>query len=295
MNKAYEIQAPNRNIIFELEKSLIKPKYGLELVYKGLIKYFHSANQLSTEDVKKKLVVEILDIELTTESLTHHFSEIKLKNIRNIAIDFPIILKSLIKNTNDTLMIVAMDPLTKNANQSNSEKNKIGYWVPFSLIDSEFTGEGTFKLNTLFFKELLKHYNLYVTDIYKMFYRIGDYPNDLRSSKDKDYTIKLKELHTRILINEIEIAKPKAIITIGNSSRNALLEIQKIKQTKWDDVQIHNFKSLNSKIEIPIISIPHISGAANGTTTKILNKYDFLMGTKNERLGKLIINKLKDI
>jgi hypothetical protein len=194
-------------------------------------------------------------------------------------------------NSKETIIIVAMDPLSP-LEQNKEAADVIGFWTPFSLIDNIKTGEKSFKSNYLFFAELIKYYNVYVTDIYKLFYRLEE-PKNKKSNSDSDFIELETTLHFSILNNEIETIKPKAIITLGNNSRNTLLNHMKIKTEKWDDIQLNYWQLESNTKLIPLISIPHISGAANGTSSFILKKYPELTGTKNEKLAKLVHLKLK--
>jgi uracil-DNA glycosylase len=132
-----------------------------------------------------------------------------------------------------------------------------------------------------------------VTDVYKLFYRLEE-PINKKSNSDFDFIELETTLHFSILNNEIETIKPKAIITLGNNSRNTLLNHMKIKTEKWDDIQLNYWQLESNTKLIPLISIPHISGAANGTSSLILKKYPGLTGTKNEKLAKLVHLKLKN-
>lgn len=135
------------------------------------------------------------------------------------------------------------------------------------------------------------HYNVYVTDIYKLFYRLEE-PKNKKSNSDSDFIKLESRVHFSILNTEIEIVNPKAIITLGNNSRDALLRHINITPYKWDDIQLNFWKVNSSQRSIPVLSIPHISGAANGASSLILKKYPELTGTKNEKLAKLVHLKL---
>ena len=98
----------------------------------------------------------------------------------------------------------------------------------------------------------------------------------------------------KILMNEINLIKPKAIITLGNRSRDALLKFTHLKAEKWDkDIQTYSWIDKETKI----LSIPHISGAANGAKSKIISnlRYRKMSGSQNEKLAKIIIENFRDI
>ena len=281
----YNIEIPNDEILGFLDKNLIHPEKGLLHTYANLITYFQKANSGTPTDTKASLMELITNSTLKKSELANGFESIKNEAIRTIAFDFPVMLKSLSENIKDTIIVAAMDPLPANIAQDESAKSKIGTWVPFSLIDSEASGEKTFKSNRAFFIELLKKYHVYVTDIYKLFYRAGDFPSDIRSNSLNEYTSLIN--HQIILKKEIEVVNPKAIVTMGNSSRNAVYAMKGIVPKAWDDVQVNYWD------KTPIISMPHMSGAANKTSSAILKKYPELTGCKTEKLAKLIKIKLE--
>jgi hypothetical protein len=283
--KYYQIEIPTGEILREIESKLINPMKGIVHTYIQLISYFSKANDSSSNLDKESLMKMIEGNDLQKNELVKEFDAIKKKFTRTMAIDFPIMLKSLNENVKETIMVIAMDPLPPNVFQEESTMSQIGFWVPFSLIDSDTTGEKTFKSNRAFFLELLKKYHVYVTDIYKLFFREGFYPTDVRSNSLIEFTSLTS--HQIILNKEIEVLTPKAIVTMGNSSRNAIYKMKGLTPKPWVDVQ------LNYWAKTPVISIPHISGAANKTSSAILQKYPELMGCKTEKLAKLVLNKLE--
>lgn len=285
--KYYNIEIPHRDIIAALEKELIQPNEGLIQVYTNLISYFLKANSCQPAVSKAELMQMISNNTLHKTELATEFEDIKNNSIRTMAIDLPIKLRSLRENVNKTIMVVAMDPLPPNTDQDETTKNKIGTWVPFSLIDGDFTGGKSFRSNRAFFLELLKRYHVYVTDIYKLFYREGNHPSDIRSNSLNRYTS--IENHQVILNKEIDFVKPKVIVTMGNPSRNALYTIKGYEPKAWEDIQINYWD------KTPIISIPHMSGAANKTSFAILKKYPELTGSKTEKLAKLVLSKFEDL
>lgn len=289
MKKAYKIELPKIEIINKIENALFFNSVGLVKIYGGLLNYFELIHK---EEYLKKEALNILNFKsITKHDLNQNLKKIKEKKLKTIAIDLPILLK-LDDKSKDTIIIVAMDPLSP-LEQDKVDADKIGFWIPFSLIDNIKTGEKSFKSNYLFFAELLKNYNVYVTDVYKLFYRLEE-PINKKSNSDFDFIELETTLHFSILNYEIETIKPKAIITLGNNSRNTLLNHLKIKTEKWDDIQLNYWQLESNTKLIPLISIPHISGAANGTSSLILKKYPGLTGTKNEKLAKLVHLKLKN-
>lgn len=260
-----------------LKNKLINPKVGIDAVYNWLFDYFK--NQFNGD-------VALSDISLFKNELTDQFALIKNKNIRTIGIDFPIFLSK--EKNRPVLMICAMDPLRAETNETLNN-DEIGFWVPFSVINSidSKNNKSSDRSNLTFFHTLLETHDIYVTDIYKVFYREGQ----SISNTQKEYT-KKNPVHKDILDNEIKIIKPQAILTLGNDARDAICQILYLNPPTWTD----KIYSTKSEENYKIIMVPHISGAANGTKTKILNNllYKSIDGENNVKYARIIINALKN-
>lgn len=169
MNKNYKIEIPNKEIINKIENSIFSNSIGLLKIYNELLNYFELIHQ---EDLSKEKALTKLNFqEVVKQTMHEDLIKIKDKKLKTIAIDLPILLKLDDTNHKDTIIVVAMDPLSP-IEQNKENADNIGFWTPFSLIDNIKTGEKSFKSNYLFFAELLKKYNIYVTDVYKLFYRL---------------------------------------------------------------------------------------------------------------------------
>ena len=180
-------------------------------------------------------------------------------------------------------------------------QEEVGFWAPFSLIDNWEQPTGSMKSNLPFFRTLLQTHNLYITDIYKLFFRQKKPTGFVNSNSISTYTQFRNEvgsfLHGHILSKEIELIKPKAIITLGNAARQQLLAINELENGDMQDSQkwaahIQHYKWCQT---LPILASPHISGAANGTKASILNnpKFANISGRfQNERLAKIILSQL---
>jgi hypothetical protein len=287
-SRTYSIQIPTTEILDVLQKNFIGTQSQIVSLYNGLLKYFISTQSQCDELLRQSMIDELKKDRITKEGLNGEFEYLQHDDIRTIAIDLPVLMTPKNSISNESIMVVAMDPLPPNVNQNAVEKNKIGYWVPFSLIDSDSTGEKSFKSNMLFFNELCLHYTVYVTDIFKLFFRKGEYGTDLRSNADKHYTG--LNAHKSILMAEIEAVQPKAIVTLGNRARNGLLALSITKPKPWETIQTYTVSDFP-----PIVSIPHISGAANGTASKILKRYPEITGAKNQRLARLVVKELSQL
>lgn len=219
---------------------------------------------------------------LRLNDLSNSFASLNNQDIRTIGIDFPI---KLSKGKNrPTLMVCAMDPL-RYESESKNPSTEIGPWVPFSIINNPTKQKKyTERQNLLFFHTLLRDFDLYITDIYKVFYRKGN----KRSNQLHDFT-SLK-IHNKILNKEIDIVNPIAILTLGNNARDALCNIKQLIPPMWND----EIYCTAGDRDIHYVMVPHISGAANGTKSPILRneKYKAILGEKNEKYANIIISTL---
>lgn len=179
-----------------------------------------------------------------------------------------------------------MDPL-RNDTVDKKASNEIGFWVPFSIINNPAgQTKHSEKENLAFFHTLLDTYDLYVTDIFKLFYR-----QENRVSNTISEFRKLP-VHCTILDAEIQIVNPSVILTLGNNARDAISEILSLPKPKWTD-EIYKTKT---KRGIEVVMVPHISGAANGSKAPILKNtaYADVSGKNNVKYAQIIVKTLNN-
>lgn len=266
---ALRCSIPNA-IVELLEAQLIQPKEGLQPVYDNLKRFFLEQN------TDQKLESEAsVQVDLDVQDLKGDFSNLKEKAIRTVGIDFPIVLK---KGKNRPLiMVCALDPLRTDAPGDNT---KISDWVPFSVIKNlDKETRHSEKENLKFFHTLLETYDLYITDIYKVFFRM----DGKLSNQIKEFT-KLG-IHKTLLEAEINCIQPQAIITLGNGPKDAICQLYNITAPAWSEQP--SLLKLNDHTEL--LCLPHISGAANGTKAILLNNDAFssLDGKGNTRYANI--------
>ncbi len=285
-----KIHSRQNEIIELLEKYLISSDKGLlKVVYEELVAFSKTNNKDEIELLKGNL--SFADISSLNPSFLEIIKQINItQTALSFATDLPIYIESSNNKNADTIMVCAMDSLPPEPNDKNlrthpvyvnkkkgfDPKLKIGFWAPFSLIENNNDE------NYIFFNELLKHYNIYITDIYKLFFyidinKINKNGKQIFKKSNALTNYKKLEAHATILSEEIKIINPKCIITLGNNAGNALLMIENKKIAKWENcietggLQINEWgKKSDTKLPIKIISIPHISGAANGAKSLIL-------------------------
>jgi uracil-DNA glycosylase len=217
-----------------------------------------------------------------------------------LSIDLPVLLKR--NQHNETLIICAMDPLAPEPHSAfwnimgQKPDQSLNLWIPFSLSEPWNTPKGSMSSNLAFFETLSQYYTLYVTDLFKLFFRVPNKKGHIRSNTIAAYT-QMKsttgnDLHQEMLAKEIECIKPKAIITLGNASRDRLLSMDKFSnslghKSEWKQ----NIQMYTTVYGLPHFALPHISNAANGSKAPILNNPEFniITGTRsNERLAKIL-------
>jgi len=255
-----------------LEEKLLTSNVGIDNVYGWIFDYFN--HQFYGSDEPK-------DFSIFVNELTAPFSEIKLKQIRTVGIDFPVLLSK--GKNRPVLMICAMDPL-RAENSGVTVSEEIELWVPFSIIknpNKAFTDiKASDKRNLSFFHTLLETHDLYLTDVYKLFYREG------KKKSNGQNQFKSLEVHSDILEKEIKLVNPSAIISLGNAARNAICGILKLEVPTWSD-EVYKTKNMEG---VNIVMVPHISGSANGYKAPILNneKYNNVEGENNPKYARII-------
>jgi hypothetical protein len=261
-----------------LRDYLIQPNVGIDAVYNWFYGYF--TNQFTGEEFNS-------EIRLLKNELDDRFRGIKEKNVRTIGIDFPILLSK--GKNRPVLMICAMDPLRDDVSDHASKINEISFWVPFSIINSMESKQNkpSDRSNLSFFHTLLETHDIYVTDIFKVFFREG------QSISNTQKEFKKLSVHKDILERELKIVNPQAILTLGNDARDAICQIMDFKPPVWSDA-IH---CAISKENFNVIMVPHISGSARGAKAPILNnqRYKVIEGTDNLKYARIIQHELSAI
>lgn len=230
------------------------------------------------------LVSEVLapGITLQKNVLTPSFDIIRNNPVRTIGIDFPVLLSK--GENRPVMMICAMDPL-RNDTADKQPTDEIGYWVPFSIINNPVRQtKYSEKENLAFFHTLLDTYDLYVTDIFKLFYRKD---NRISNTISEFRTL---AVHRTILDAEIQIVKPTVILTLGNNARDAMCELLNLPTPQWTN-EIYKTKDQNG---IDVVMVPHISGAANGAKAPILKNsaYEGISGKNNVKYAQIIVKSI---
>jgi hypothetical protein len=264
-------------IEYLLSRELINSADCIECVYDWITNYF-------LVEFGSSINISATEITLDKSVLSSSFDIIKNKPVRTIGIDFPVLLSK--GDNRPVMMVCAMDPLRNDAVDKKTA-NTIGYWVPFSIINNPAAQtKHSEKENLAFFHTLLDTYDLYVTDIFKLFYR---QENRVSNAINEFRTL---PVHRAILDAEIQIIKPSVILTLGNNARDAICELLSLPIPKWTD-EIYTTKDRNG---IEVVMVPHISGAANGSKAPILKNtaYADVSGKNNVKYAQIIVKTLNN-
>jgi hypothetical protein len=241
--------------------------------------------KLSKEDVRSKFNQTTLEIDVTVEikDLLHFsvFLDSKKENIKNIGIDFPLFFENSEK---PNLAIVAMDPKRNDA--SCKEKNCISLGSVFAL-NKESGRKSNENDYWNFISPLTKDFNVYVTDVYKIYYDSID-KNQKVSNKDadfKEFKINIngneKNIHRHILEKEFDFLFQNAssnkslVITLGKEAKTSICQLFGI-NLKEDEISIvHD--------NIKFIFIPHISRTVTQNIKTVGRLFEAIGELKNDR------------
>ena len=182
-------------------------------------------NLLNIKEEEIKEIYKVLNSgktdELETEQLHDFYNQ-----WRNIGTDFQIDLPYWIsKNENKpNIMYIGQDARN---DKNNIKKVKIN--APFSAQSNENN------VYNKLFEQLKKDYNIYLTDLYKLFFY---YNENNKSNENTDYTG--NEMHKTILLKEIEKIIPNLIVTFGEPARKVFEDNQAIELCKKSNIKIVN-------------------------------------------------------
>jgi hypothetical protein len=212
-----------------------------------------------------------------------HFDNLlnaKLGAIKNIGIDFPLYFENKDK---PNLVIVAMDPKRKDNNQIVEESISLSSVFALNNLSSRSTNKNDY---WKFISPLTKDFNVYLTDVYKIYFDNAN-PSQKISSKDskfKNFEILIenqkKNLHYQILEEEIETffskSKPNQnfVIALGNEAKDAICRIYNI--TTKDKISV---EQKNKKF----IFMPHISRIVTQNIKTISNLFEAMSIIKDLR------------
>ncbi len=276
----------------------IKPSLPEEIT-QILTDYFFN---LSKDDVRSKFQQTTLEIDVTVEiKELLYFGDFllnKSEKIKNLGIDFPLFFENKGK---PNLAIVAMDP--KRNDESCKEKNCISLGSVFAL-NKESGRKSNENDYWNFIYPLTQDFNVYLTDVYKIYYDSID-KNQKVSNKDidfKEFKISInnnkKNIHRHILEKEFDFL-------FRNSSTNESLVIALGKEAKTSICQLFGINLKEDEISIvhdniKFIFMPHISRTVTQNIKTVSRLYEAIGELKNVRKNdgdkfKLIGSQILDL
>jgi hypothetical protein len=278
--------------------SEIKPSLPEEIT-QILTDYFFN---LSKDDVRSKFQQTTLEIDVTVEiKELLYFGDFllnKSEKIKNLGIDFPLFFENKGK---PNLAIVAMDP--KRNDESCKEKNCISLGSVFAL-NKESGRKSNENDYWNFISPLTQDFNVYLTDVYKIYYDSID-RNKKVSNKDtdfKEFKISInnneKNIHRHILEKEFEFlfqnssTNESLVIALGKEAKTAICQLFGI-NLKEDEISIvHD--------NIKFIFMPHISRTVTQNIKTVSRLYEAIGELKNVRKNdgdkfKLIGSQILDL
>jgi hypothetical protein len=241
--------------------------------------------KLSKEDVRSKFHQTSLEFDVTLEikDLLYFcdFLDSKKEEIKNIGIDFPLFFENSGKRN---MAIIAMDP--KRNDESCKEKNCISLGSVFALNkgSGRQSNENDY-WNFIF--PLTKDFNVYLTDVYKIYFDSVD-KNQKVSNKDatfKKFKIsvngKEKNIHRYILEKEFEFlfqnssSNESIVIALGKEAKTAICQLFGIKLSEDEISIVHD--------NIKFIFMPHISRTVTQNIKTVSRLYEAIGELKNVR------------
>ena len=267
------VYRPDQEVLDSFKKKLLDPKVGYDRIYDAILQYHASWRGKDTKGSVDWPAVG-------SDELKGAFTRLTDRGIRKLSMDLPIVVRSKKGTDRPLLMVVAMDPLRDGGGDDSTAPQRVDCWVPFSIIENPQAAGGSYRSNMAFFETLLDHYDLYLTDVFKLFFWAGrKKSNQLGSFREID-------AHAELLRVEVDSMKPGAVLTLGNPARDAILAMVGEHPFPMQDIQHHIW--LDGKT--PVVSIPHISGAANGAKAKVLAARNADgKGGMNKALAKAVI------
>jgi hypothetical protein len=207
---------------------------------------------------------------------------LKQEGVRSRQFDLPYFLNF---NKEKTIMIIGMDA---KANHDNDVRLSTPYFLQSS--QGRETNENDY---WKIIKILSETYNIFLTDVYKAYFQIGDIVSNQIPTYKKD------ALHSEILKKEILEVKPYAIICWGRESRNLVAKTFKIKLlnviTRDSN---YPYKCHGDIGDVKLVATPHPSNSTYKSDWLSFYEANFSgieysKQTRPEILANFILDKLK--
>lgn len=161
------------------------------------------------------------------------------------------------------IFLLSMDPL-RTRDENIIDKASLN--SPFSIHQK--------KRNNYFhsIEKLAQSFDLYVTDVYKLFYRDS---NNFKSVSNESPEFIAQPIHLKILKTELSIFQPDFILCLGKHAIGGLAKLDTFQPNSSIVSELTNYNFQG----IPTFAIPHASGIASRWAKKFMEKnghpYDY--------------------
>ncbi len=255
--------------------------------------YNHKILNLIVDNILNLSLDELKDVyNLFDEGGVKEIDALKSKNIyldflqqegvRSRQFDLPYFLNF---NKEKTIMIIGMDA---KANHDNHVRLSTPYFLQ-SIQGRETNENDYWKI----IKILSETYNIFLTDVYKAYFQIGDIVSN------KIPTYKKDALHSEILKKEILEVKPYAILCWGRESRNLVaktLDLKLLNSITRDTN--YPYKYQGDIGDFKLVATPHPSNSTRLNSwlsfyENNLKDRTYTKQTRPEVLANFILDKLK--
>ena len=181
------------------------------------------------------------------------FNSSLFQNKTNFGVDLPIWFKNP-QGKRLRIFILTMDPL-----RTKDEKiiDKASLNSPFTIHQRK--GNNYFPS----IEKLAYNYDLYITDVYKLFFRDSD---NLNSVSNENPEFIAQTIHLEILKDELSLFQPDFILCLGKHAIGGLAKLDNFQPNSSivSEIQNYNFQG------IPTFAIPHASGVASRWAKKFM-------------------------
>ena len=186
------------------------------------------------------------------------FDSNTIKNKKSYGVDVPVWFTNK-QGGSFKIFLLAMDPLR---GVNDHVVNKASWNTPFSIHQK--TGNNYFPS----IEKLAETYEVYVTDVYKLFYR-EEANSKAVSNESIDFIS--QPIHLEILQSELSIFQPNLILCLGKHAIRGLAQLNNWTPNHTIVSELHNYNFQG----IPTFAIPHASGLASKWAQKFMRLNGF--------------------
>jgi len=228
-------------------KSICANKLGIDaLQIDEVYNFFHSTFYSENAILKDKFgYVPIQNL--------NKFNSYLLKNKTSLGVDLPVWFTKP-ESKRLKIFLLSMDPLRTTDENING---KASLNSPFSIHQKK----GNNYFNSI--EKLAQTFDLYVTDVYKLFYRDSD---NLKSVSNENPEFIALSIHLEILKAELSMFQPDFILCLGKHAIGGLAKLDNFKPNSSIVSKLTNYNFQG----IPTFAIPHASGVASNWAKKFM-------------------------